>query len=117
MNKELNFAKAKKTFLTITMPDDKKILVRNPTKKIMDALADLGEDFQELENAGGENNQESKESVARIYETCAEILSNNIAREKITVDYLEDLLDVEDLILFFESYTEFISDIQTSVKN
>lgn len=116
MSKELNFAKAKKTFLTVTMPDDKKILVRNPTKRIMRSLGELGEDFKELENQT-EEEIENTEAVDRIYETCALILSNNIARETITVDYLEDLLDVEDLIILFESYTTFISDLQASVKN
>lgn len=116
MSRVLNFATAKKSFLTVTMPDDKKILVRNPTKKIMDSLAELGEDFKDLE-INDEESQDTKEATGRIYETCAAIMSNNIARETITVDYLSDLLDVEDLIIFFESYTEFISDIQTSVKN
>lgn len=116
MSKELNFTRAKKTFLTVTMPDDKKILVRNPTKKIMDNLSDLGEDFKTIE-AEGEDTVDGREAVGRIYETSALILSNNLAREKITVDYLEDVLDIEDLIILFDSYTDFINGLQVNAKN
>lgn len=119
MSKELNFQKAKKTFLTVTMPDDEKILIRNPTKKIMDAMTDLSEEFKALEGVDPEeaDTEQSRESITRIYEACALIMSNNIARKPITVAYLEDLLDVEDLITFFKTYTDFIAALQASVKN
>lgn len=115
MTHEINFTNAKKSFLTLTMPDDSKILVRTPNKKIMDSLTDLGEDFKALDAEG--ENADNREAVNRIYQACAEIMSNNIQRKSITVEYLEDLLDIEDLILFFQSYTDFIQALELNVKN
>lgn len=123
MNRTLDFHKAKKTFLTVTLPDDEKILVRNPTKKIMDLMKELGEDFKALQdatNAGlssDEVSEENYEALNRVYEMTARIMSNNVARKQITVEYLEDLLDLEDLIVFFSAYTDFINTLQDSVKN
>lgn len=117
MARQLNFQKVKKEFLTITFNDDRKILVRQPTKKIMDQLGDLGEAISEVDVDNGEATENNdRESLDIIYGMCAQIMTNNMAKERIEVDYLSEALDVEDLILFFNAYTEFIGDLD-QVKN
>jgi hypothetical protein len=112
MAHELNFAKNKKKFMTVTMPDGQKILVRTPTKKIMDSLFEMGEDFKELEKSGVTS--ENTEIFDRVYSACAEILSNNVGCKEITVDYLESSLDIEDTMVLFEGYVDFLNDIQAA---
>lgn len=117
MSKTLDFMamKAKKQLLTITFIDGNKILVKTPTKKIMDSLLALKSDFETVEEHG-EENEASAEALNEIYEICASIMSNNIGQKKIEVDYLSEVLDLEDLIIFFESYTEFVNELN-KVKN
>lgn len=117
MSRQLDFSamKAKKQLLTITFIDGEKILVKTPTKKIMDSLLALDEDFK-IVDEHGEDSVNSKEALDEIYSICASVMSNNIGQKKIEVDYLSDVLDLEDLIIFFESYTAFVNDLK-SIKN
>ena len=48
---------------------------------------------------------------------CADIMNNNIQNKKITMEYLGKQLDIEDLTIFFQQYTEFVSEINTVAKN
>ncbi|MDD2954453.1 MAG: hypothetical protein PHC95_15110 [Parabacteroides sp.] len=111
MAKTLDFTKAKKNFLTITFVDGEKILVRTPTKNIMDKLIELKSAFE-----GVEENENNTQALGEIYDITSMIMSNNIARKKIEVDYLSEVLDLEDLMIFFESYMEFVNEIN-EVKN
>lgn len=115
MAKELNFATAKKKFLTITFIDGEKILVRVPTKRIMDELVNMKSAFEELESQEGEEKNDSA-ALDEIYEITADIMSNNIKKKKIEVDYLSEVLDIEDLMIFFNTYMDFVNELKT-VKN
>lgn len=112
MSKTLDFTamKAKKQLLTITFIDGNKILVKTPTKHIMDDLLNLKTDFETVESQG-EDNEASAQALDEIYTICASIMSNNIGQKKIEVDYLSEVLDLEDLIIFFESYTDFVNEL------
>ncbi|MDD2954355.1 MAG: hypothetical protein PHC95_14595 [Parabacteroides sp.] len=112
MSKELDFTKAKKKFLTITFIDGNKILLRTPTKKIMDRMVNLGKEFEVVEGEDPDNS----DAINEIYSACADIMSNNLAQKKIEVDYLSEVIDLEDLTLFFEAYTEFVNELN-AVKN
>ena len=108
---ELDFRKAKKQIMTVTLLNDEKVLIRKPTKKIMDYLIGLSGQFEKLneEDAG-------QETLECIYDVCAEIMSNNRQGKTIQTEELSELLDIEDLIEFFQTYMEFINDVQT-IKN
>lgn len=110
MAKQLDFTKAKKQFLTITFIDGQVVLVKHPTKRIMDSLISLGDEFKNTES------EESDDSIENIFSACAEILSNNVGSKKITVEYLSDVLDFEDLIIFFNTYMDFVGEL-SDIKN
>lgn len=108
---ELDFRKAKKQIMIVTLPNDEKVLIRKPTKKIMDYLIGLSGQFEKL------NEQDvGQETLDCIYDICAEIMSNNRQGKNISSDEISELLDIEDLIEFFQAYMEFINDVN-SVKN
>jgi len=96
----LDFSKAKKRFMQIKMIDGKNILVRMPTKKIFEKLMDMESLMKSLDidNLG---------AVDQIYIIASEILSNNMKGEQIPVEYLSELMDIEDITMLMESYIGF----------
>lgn len=109
MGKALDFNKVKKSFLTVTLPDKDltTLFILTPTKAIMD-------EFQLLQDS---ITDESKgEVMDDMYKICAKIMSRNKANIVITPGQLEKCLDVEDLIIFINTYSNFLRGI-TNQKN
>lgn len=109
--KSLNFNNVKKSYLNVTLADEKNtvLLVSTPTKATMDSLLRLQETFKDL----------SEEDITvdvmdDLYQACAQIMSNNKTRTKITAEYLGELFDFEDIFLFFSSYMDFVSEVTAS---
>ena len=103
MVKALNYGKVKKTYFPVTFPDEKTtILVGTPTKAIMD-------DLKLLEDRVDEN--EESEDSGELYAACAKIMSRNKTGTKITREYLESVFDFEDIVIFFNHYKEFLSEV------
>lgn len=108
MSKALNFNNVKKQYLTVTLADDKKttLMVGTPTKAIMDDLILLKSSLETITE--DETNVEATEDL---YIACAKILSRNKAGIKITSEYLATVFDFEDVMIFFNSYMEFIDEV------
>ena len=51
----------------------------------------------------------SAEAISDLYEACAKVMSRNKTNTKIEKEYLEEVLDFEDIVIFFNAYMEFIS--------
>ena len=102
-NKTFDFNKRKKEFLTVTLPDEKKtvLLIGNPTKKISDELTS----FYDSIDAADES------VVDDLYHICAQIMSRNKGGIEISKEYIEDILDIEDVVSFISSYADFIGSI------
>jgi len=43
-------------------------------------------------------------------------MSNNVGKKEITSDYLEEMLDLQDILMFFDEYTKLIDGIN-EIKN
>lgn len=108
MAKALNFNNVKKQYLTVTLADEKKtlLMIGTPTKAIMDNLTDLQSTLETL----SEDNTNA-EAIADLYDVCAKVMSRNKGGIEITTDYLENLFDIEDVILFFNAYMDFIAEV------
>lgn len=108
MAKTLNFNNTKKQYLTVTLADKDKttIMVGTPTRKILNDLLSMQES---LESAKDDN--ASTEDMDSLFESCATIMSRNKGGIEITKEYLEDIFDFEDIIVFFNAYMEFISEV------
>ena len=111
MSKSLNFNNVKKHYLTITLADEKNtvLMIGTPTKAIMDDITLLQESMTDI----NENNV-SDEATDDIYRACAKIMSRNRAGVEITTEFLSELFDFEDIIIFFNAYMDFISEIANS---
>lgn len=113
MAKTLNFNNVKKTYLTVTLADENNttLMIGTPTKAMMDSLVDLQESLNNVSE-----DEASTEATGELYSACANLMSRNKAGIKITKDFLENIFDFEDIIIFFNAYMDFITEV-TSGKN
>ena len=109
----LNFNNVKKRYFTVTLPDEQKttLMIGTPTKAIMDNLILLQSGIETL----GED-ETNTEALDDLYAACAKIMSRNKGGVKITTEYLSELFDFEDILLFFNGYMTFLNEL-TSSKN
>lgn len=114
MAKALNFNNVKKTYLTVTLADESNttIMIGTPTKAIMDDLVSLQDSLDNV----SENDEASVEATDELYSDCAKLMSRNKGGVKITKDYIEKVFDFEDIIIFFNAYMDFITEV-TGSKN
>lgn len=99
--KSLDFRNTKKEYMKITMPDGTELLVGTPTKKIFEEFIGIKELFD----------GDSTESLDTIYDVTAKVLSHNKAKMQISKEYLENTLDIDDLIVFYTSYLDYVSEL------
>lgn len=110
MAQTLDFNKVKKSYLTITLNDEKqtKLLVMTPTKRLLTELSEM------LPDTSGD--MPSEEDLNSLYELTARLMSRNKAGKQVNAADLAEILDFEDLITFFTAYTDFIQSA-ANVKN
>lgn len=111
MSKPLDFNNLKKRYLTVTLADEKNttLLLRVPTKAILDEFIAV----QSTLDAIGEDNTDPA-LIDDLYRVCARVLSSNKTGAKITQEYLEEIFDFDDIMIFLDAYTEFIGEIVNS---
>ena len=114
MAKTLDFTKVKKQFLTVKLNDDDKtvLAVNTPTKAVWDAMFDCASKLDGITDDA----ETMADTLDSLHEVCAVALSNNKNRKHFTVDDLKGLFDLEDLILFFTTYMDFVGEV-ASTKN
>lgn len=108
MTKTLDFNKTKKNYLTIILPDEEKtrLQVLTPTKRLLAELTNILPDVTD--------DMPNEEDLNGLYEFCARLMSRNKAGVKITGEQLAECLDFEDVIAFFETFTDFINEVAGS---
>ena len=108
MAKAMDFNKNKKSFWTVTLPDEKKtvLLIGTPTKAVFDELV-------AVKDALGDDT-ESAEAINDLYEVSAKIMSRNKTGHVVTVEMLQSLFDFEDIVMFLHGYTEFVHEVAGS---
>lgn len=113
MSKVLNFNKVKKTYLTVTLTDENNttLMIGTPTKAIMDDLVSLQDNIESISDE-----QAEAEATDELYGACAKLMSRNKGGLKISKEFLENLFDFEDIVIFFNAYMDFIAEV-TSGKN
>ena len=107
----LDYTRQKKEYLTIKLNDEKKtvLMIGTPTKKILN-------DFIEINDRISDDNGADLDAVDDLYNVCAKVMSFNKGGIKITSDYLGEFFDIEDIMIFFRAYSDFMASV-TSVKN
>ena len=111
MAKTLDFNTRKKEYLTVKLNDEKKtvLMIGTPTKTIM-------REFIAINERVSEDGDTDPELIEDLYNVCAKVMSFNKMGVKISSDYLGDFFDVEDVLVFFNAYGDFMSSM-TSAKN
>lgn len=105
MAKMLDFSKAKPT-LPIKFADESVIHVYTPTKAMLEELVDLDGPMDKATH-------NDRESINVLYDVAARFMSRNKIGREITPKYVEDMLDIGDLIVFFKAYAAFIAEIKS----
>lgn len=112
----LDLRKSQKQYMILTLGDGNKIEICKPSKAIFDLIKPLTQSFNDL-NESDLSETDSWDLLDTIYELCSKIMSHNRERKEISVEYLENTLDTEDLQLFFESYMAFVTNQLENAKN
>lgn len=124
MNFTINFQKAKRNYMTLTFDDEREvdgrketyertICVGMPKKRIMEALINLKGIIHERKEAGenadsaAEKDKIDAQTIDELYKLVALILSNNLQREQISTEWVEEQLDFIQLREFLQTYTQF----------
>lgn len=120
MRFNVNYQKAKRNYMVLTFDDEREVdgkieecektlCVGMPKKRTFDALMDM-QDIAEKRNEAQtqtEKNETNREVIDELYELTAEILSNNLNREKITVDWVDDYMTIDEIKDFLTQYASF----------
>ena len=111
--KSLNFNNVKQTYLTVTLADENNttIMIGTPTKAIMDDLVLLQSGLKTISE-----DDANVDATDDLYSTCAKVMSRNKGGIKISKEFLEEIFDFEDIMIFFNAYMDFITEV-TSGKN
>ena len=120
MNYKVNFQKAKRNYMVLTFDDEREengktvefekvIHVGMPKKRVFHALIDMQETMDKKGEAqtAAEKNEADRETIDELYELTAQILSNNLKGEKITVDWVDEQFSIEEIKEFLTQYTKF----------
>ena len=110
----LIFDKYRPPILSVEMMDAERTVINDtpPTVDLQDELRSRMADLQELLNGTDGEQREV------LYDLAARLMSCNRNMRKITPDLLRKTycLDEEDLIVFYQAYAEFLTEIE-SAKN
>ncbi len=120
MNFRVNFQKAKRNYMVLTFDDErekdgkieeceKTICVGMPKKRIFTALMDMQDIANKRDEAqtAAEKNGANREIIDELYELTAQILSNNLKGEKITADWVDEHLQINEIKDFLTQYANF----------
>ena len=110
MNFKVNFQKAKRNYMVLTFDDEREvdgkieeyertIMVGMPKKRVFTALMDMQEITDKRDDAQTkeEKNEANREIIDELYELTAQVLSNNLKGEKITTEWVEDQLSIDEI--------------------
>lgn len=110
MANSFDFNALKKRYFTVTLNDEKKtkLFITTPTKKVLDTFIAMKDTLEESSVQG--------DAIDELYDIVAQIMSHNKTSHIVTRETVEELLDFEDIAVFINAYTNFISEV-TGSKN
>lgn len=99
-----DFNTVKRSFLTVTLKDGRKLLVKMPMKKTFEKMSAI----QTIDT----ENMSIDDVMDTLGELVAEIISHNLKNEKVTTKYITDNYDTEEMQAFLDGYMEFVSGVK-----
>ena len=120
MNFKVNFQKAKRNYMVLTFDDEREengkivefervIHVGMTKKRVFSALMDMQDivDKRDEAQTAAEKNGANREIIDELYELTAQVLSNNLKGEKITTEWVEDQLSIDEIKELLTQYASF----------
>lgn len=109
MAKNLDFNSVQRPTLVLTMKDAEKTKIRvsTPTENLVEKLQTVSKELSEvLTNGDGA-------SIRATFDLAAQLISCNRDGIRVTAEQLRDEfnLDLEDLVIFFSAYIDFVEEI------
>ena len=81
-----------------------KLSLLQPTKSLFQKMASMSEEVGSIDYA-------DLDALDEVYGVCAELMSRNKEGIKVTAEMLAGALDFEDIVLFLQSYGEFVASV------
>lgn len=112
MAKKLDFNAIKRPTLELTMKDAKRTIFRvtTPKESSIERLDAIGKELREIVDRG------DRAETKAVFELAAELISFNLDDLTVTADELKTVykLHLEDLVVFFATYMDFITEINNA---
>ena len=105
-NLSFNFNKGKRSFMTVTLKDNRKLIVKMPMKKTFEKLSAL----QEMDT----DSMTAEDAMDTLGGLCAEILSHNMTGEQVTTKEITDDYDTEEMEALIDAYMEFAGGVKNN---
>ena len=105
-NMTFDFNKVNRSFMTTTLKDGRKLIVKMPMKKTFEKMSAL----QEVDM----DNMSIDDAMDTLGGLCAEILSHNMTGEKITAQEITDQYDTEEMSALIDKYMEFAGGVKNN---
>ena len=100
------FNKVKRSFMTVTLKDNRKLIVKMPMKKTFEKLSAL----QEMDT----DSMTAEDAMDTLGGLCAEILSHNMTGEQVTAKEITDDYDTEEMEALIDAYMEFAGGVKNN---
>lgn len=108
MEKTLDFNSIERHYLNITLNNESKtkLQIMTPSKKLLDMVLKA---LPKLDEAAPDEDE-----LAALYNTAALMMKRNRKGIQVTPEELEEILDLDDLIIFYKSYVDWLNKIAQS---
>lgn len=92
--------------MTVTLKDNRKLIVKMPMKKTFEKLSAL----QEMDT----DSMTAEDAMDTLGGLCAEILSHNMTGEQVTAKEIADDYDTEEMEALIDAYMEFAGGVKNN---
>ena len=92
--------------MTVTLKDNRKLIVKMPMKKTFEKLSAL----QEMDT----DSMTAEDVMDTLGGLCAEILSHNMTGEQVTTKEITDDYDTEEMEALIDAYMEFAGGVKNN---
>lgn len=92
--------------MTVTLKDNRKLIVKMPMKKTFEKLSAL----QEMDT----DSMTAEDTMDTLGGLCAEILSHNMTGEQVTTKEITDDYDTEEMEALIDAYMEFTGGVKNN---
>lgn len=103
-NLTFDFNKIDRSFMPTKLKDGRTVVVKMPMKATFEKMQSI----QEM-NTEEMSVDDAMDTLGGI---CADILSNNMAKEKVTAEYMTGNYDTEEMKMYLDTFMNFVNGVR-----